>query len=225
MGRTPGRSDESDDTDAGEAASSQTSALPRPPEPEATPRLSSRRAPSSPAAQAADILALGRAALDMISRALRSAPEIRASRLAVRWPLDLEELLGELEGEQAGIPITDLAANLGVAIPQLRSTVLRLQRIGLLTVTPNGVALTPAGRQRLIRFDAARANVLRRIAGRLGSPDPERSAVIIDVLKGLLDNVEAVVDEQIAGRGKPIPRTASTPPDADASPVSEESGQ
>src|SRR5205085_5710238 len=61
------------------------------------PQAQARSTSTSGAAQAADILALGRAALDVIGRALRSSPEVRANRVMARWPLDLEDLLLELE--------------------------------------------------------------------------------------------------------------------------------
>src|SRR5687768_2009393 len=135
---------------------------------------------SGSAAQAADILALGRAALDVIGRALRSSPEVRSNRVMARWPLDLEDLLLELEPMQVETPITELAARLGVSTAQLRSTALRLQRLALVRVSSAGVSLTPTGRQKLARLEMARAAVLRRIARGLEAIDGDRSKMVIE---------------------------------------------
>lgn len=172
---------------------------------------------SGSAARAADILALGRAALDVIGRALRSSPEVRANRVMARWPLDLEDLLLELEPMQVETPITELAGRLGVSTAQLRSTALRLQRLSLVKVSSAGVALTPGGRQKLARLEMARAAVLRRIAHGLEALDPERSKLVLESLEVLIDHAEQVVDEQVHDRPKvehraPPPRQRSSSP-------------
>lgn len=170
---------------------------------------------SGSAAQIADILALGRAALDAIGRALRSSPEVRANRVMARWPLDLEDLLLELEPIQAETPITELAARLGVSTAQLRSTALRLQRLALVRVSSAGVALTAGGRQKLARLEMARAAVLRRIARGLDMLDTDRSKVVLGALGVLIDQAERVVEEQLGQRPKverrpPPPRGRSS---------------
>lgn len=174
------------------------------------------RAPSSSshAARAADTLALGRAALDVIGRALRSAPEVRANRVMSRWPLDLEDLLLELEPTQVETPITDLAGRLGVSTAQLRSTALRLQRLGLVKVSPAGVSLTPTGRQKLARLEMARASVLRRIASGMAAVDADRSEHVLEALRVLIDQAERVVEEQLGAKPRedrrPAPRSRSS---------------
>jgi Mn-dependent DtxR family transcriptional regulator len=167
------------------------------------------------AAQAADILALGRAALDVIGRALRSSSEVRANRVMARWPLDLEDLLLELEPMQTETPITELAARLGVSTAQLRSTALRLQRLALVKVSSAGVSLTATGRQKLARLEMARAAVLRKIARGFEALDTERSRVVIEALGALLDQAERVVEEQLGS--KPDLRRAPPPPRAKSS--------
>jgi Mn-dependent DtxR family transcriptional regulator len=168
------------------------------------------------AARAADILALGRAALDVIGRALRSSPEVRSNRVMARWPLDLEDLLLELEPMQQETPITELAARLGVSTAQLRSTALRLQRLALVKVSSAGVSLTATGRQKLARLEMARAAVLRRIARGFEVLDNDRSRVVIEALGALLEQAERVVDEQLGSRPsastKPEARRVSPPP-------------
>ena len=151
------------------------------------------------AAHAADILALGRAVLDVIGRALRSAPEIRENRLMSRWPLNLEDVLMELELEPMSteMSIADLSTRLGASTAQLRSTALRLQRMSLVKVSPEGVSLTPLGRQRLAYLEMARAAVLRRIAEGLDTLSDDESKRVIELLRTLIDRVDAVVDEQL----------------------------
>lgn len=177
------------------------------------------RSPSagSSAAKAADILALGRAALDAIGRALRSAPEVRANRVMARWPLDLEDLLLELQPTQLETPITELAARLGVSTAQLRSTALRLQRLALVKVSSAGVSLTATGRQKLARLEMARASVLRRIARGLEVIDPDRSKLVIEALGAVLDHAERAIEEQLGQRPTierrlPLARTKSSVP-------------
>src|SRR5262245_33690158 len=155
------------------------------------------------AAQAADILALGRAALDVIGRALRSSPEVRSNRVMARWPLDLEDLLLELEPMQQETPITELAARLGVSTAQLRSTALRLQRLALVRVSSAGVSLTGTGRQKLARLEMARAAVLRRIARGFEALENDRSKVVIEALGALLEQAERVVEEQLGSKPEP----------------------
>jgi hypothetical protein len=183
---------------------------PHQPQPQPQPRSTS----SSGAAQAADILALGRAALDVIGRALRSSPEVRANRVMARWPLDLEDLLLELEPMQNETPITELAARLGVSTAQLRSTALRLQRLALVKVSSAGVALTATGRQKLARLEMARAAVLRRIARGLETIQNDRSRMVIEALGVLIEQAERVVEEQLGQKPRidrrPPPRTKSS---------------
>jgi Mn-dependent DtxR family transcriptional regulator len=177
-------------------------------EPTREPELRSQSG-SGTAAQAADILALGRAALDVIGRALRSSPEVRANRVMARWPLDLEDLLLELEPMQSETPITELAARLGVSTAQLRSTALRLQRLALVKVSSAGVSLTATGRQKLARLEMARAAVLRRIARGLEGIENGRSKVVIEALGALLEQAERVVEEQLGA--KPDSRRVAPP--------------
>lgn len=151
-------------------------------------------------AQLADILALSRAALDAIGRALRSAPEVRANRVMARWPVDLEDMLLELEPMQAETPITELAARLGVSTAQLRSTALRLQRLSLVRVSSEGVSLTGTGRQKLARLEMARAAVLRRIATGMDGLDIENAKLLIDFLGSVIDRADTVVDGQLGHR-------------------------
>jgi hypothetical protein len=159
-------------------------------------------APSGPRseAQLADILALGRAALDAIGRALRSAPEVRANRVMARWPVDLEDLLLELEPMQAETPITELAARLGVSTAQLRSTALRLQRLSLVRVSSEGVSLTATGRQKLARLEMARAAVLRRISVGLETLPADNAKLLIDFLATVIDRADTVVEGQLGHR-------------------------
>jgi hypothetical protein len=167
-----------------------------------TPRAEMDDEPSEPrtAAQLADILALGRAALDAIGRALRSAPEVRANRVMARWPVDLEDLLLELEPMQAETPITELAARLGVSTAQLRSTALRLQRLSLVRVSSEGVSLTATGRQKLARLEMARAAVLRRISAGLEDMPSEDAKLLIDFLAAVIDRADVVVEGQLGHR-------------------------
>lgn len=152
------------------------------------------------AAQLADILALGRAVLDTIGRALRSAPEVRANRVMARWPVDLEDLLLELEPMQAETPITELAARLGVSTAQLRSTALRLQRLSLVKVSSEGVSLTATGRQKLARLEMARAAVLRRIATGLQDLPAEHADLVIRFLSTVMDRADDVIEGQLGHR-------------------------
>lgn len=154
------------------------------------------RAPSG-AAHAADILALARATLDGVTRALRTAPEVRSSRVMSRVPVDVEDILMELEPMQAETAITELASRLGVSAAQLRSTALRLQRLSLVKVSPGGVSLTAAGRQKLARLEMARAAVLRRVAGNLEDLPPEHAQLVIQFLSGLLERTEDVVEQHV----------------------------
>lgn len=156
--------------------------------------------PRAGAAYAADILALGRAALDVVGRAFRTAPEIRDSRVMARGPVDLEDLLLELEPMSAETPITELAARLGVSTAQLRSTALRLQRLSLVKVSSEGVSLTGAGRQKLARLETARTTVIRRIAGDLENMPPEHARLLIQALGTLIDRSEGVVEQHLGTR-------------------------
>lgn len=155
------------------------------------------------AAYAADILALGRAALDAVGRALRSAPEVRSNRVMARWPVDLEDLLLELEPMQAETPITELAARLGVSTAQLRSTALRLQRLSLVKVSSEGVSLTGTGRQKLARLEMARAAVLRRVSSKLARMPAEHSKILLDFLSEVIDSADEVVEGQLGRRPGP----------------------
>lgn len=146
------------------------------------------------------MLALGRAALDAIGRALRSAPEVRANRVMARWPVDLEDLLLELEPMAAETPITELAARLGVSTAQLRSTALRLQRLSLVKVSSEGVSLTATGRQKLARLEMARAQVLQRVAGSLDSLPRDHADLVIKFLTSVIDQADSVVDGQLGRR-------------------------
>lgn len=162
------------------------------------PKTVPARAPSG-AAHAADILALARATLDGVSRALRTAPEVRANRLMARAPVDIEDVLMELQPMQAETSITELAGRLGVSPAQLRSTALRLQRLGLVKVSPDGVALTGTGRQKLARLEMARAAVLRRLAVNLDELPAEQARMVLSMLSGLLERTEDVVERHIGG--------------------------
>lgn len=156
------------------------------------------RTPSG-AAHAADILAMARAALDSVTRAIRTAPEVRSNRLISRVPVDIEDVLMELEPMQAETPISELGGRLGVSAAQLRSTSLRLQRLGLVKVSPAGVSLTGSGRQRLARLEMARASVLRRLAGNLHKLPSEHAELVLSILSDLLDRTDEVVDEHLGG--------------------------
>lgn len=150
------------------------------------------------ASYSADILALSRAAIEAMHRALRSAPEVRENRVMSRWPVDLEDLLFELEPTSAETSISDLAARLGVSTAQLRSTALRLQRMSLVRVNEDGVGLTVQGRQKLARLEQARATVLRRIADGIESPLSESEAQqVMRFLRLLADRAEAVLETQL----------------------------
>ena len=150
------------------------------------------------AAYAADILALSRATIEAMHRALRSAPEVRRNRVMTRCPLDLEDVLFELETTASETDIGVLAARLGVSSAQLRSTGLRLQRMGLVRVTHRGLFLTHQGRQKLARLEDARATVLRRIAEGIEEPLSEGEArQVIRFLRVLLDRAESVVETQV----------------------------
>ncbi|MCK6547348.1 hypothetical protein L6R52_15980 [Myxococcota bacterium] len=148
---------------------------------------------------------------------------MRANRVMARWPLDLEDLLLELEPMQVETPITELAGRLGVSTAQLRSTALRLQRLSLVKVSSAGVALTPSGRQKLARLEMARAAVLRRIARGLESLDAERSKLVLESLEVLIEHAELVVDEQVHDKPKveraAPPRPRSSSPRATPRPV------
>lgn len=152
------------------------------------------------AAYAADILALSRATIDAMHRALRSSPEVRENRVMSRWPLDLEDVLLELEPTAKETSISSLASRLGVSTAQLRSTALRLQRMSLVKVNSDGVSLTHQGRQKLAKLEMARAKVLRRIAEGLDAPLSESEAIqVISFLNVLLERAEAVVETQLSG--------------------------
>jgi len=157
-----------------------------------------KRAPSG-AAHAADILALARATLDGVARALRTAPEVRSNRLMSRAPVDIEDVLMELQPMQAETSITELAGRLGVSPAQLRSTALRLQRLGVVKVSPEGVSLTGVGRQKLARLEMARAAVLRRLAVDLHELPPEHARLVLGFLSDLLERTEDVVEAHIGG--------------------------
>lgn len=154
------------------------------------------RSPSG-AAHAADILALARATIDGVTRALRTAPEVRENRVMARVPVDVEDVLMELEPMAAETPISELAARLGVSAAQLRSTALRLQRLSLVKVSAGGVSLTGSGRQKLARLEMARAAVLRRIAGDLETLPPDHARLVLDFLSRMLDRTERVVEEHV----------------------------
>ncbi len=155
------------------------------------------------AAAVADILALGRAALDAVSRAMRTSPEMRLNRVVARAPVDLEDLLFELEPMQKETPIAQLAVRLGVSSPQLRSMALRLQRLALVKVTVDGVALTPAGRLKLARIEEARSVVLRRVGAELlPSLSASEAEHVISFLQYLATRAEVVAEEQLRGGRK-----------------------
>ncbi len=157
--------------------------------------------PTNPA-RAADILALTRAAMDALARAVRSSPEVREHRVMARWPVDLEDLLLELDSLRTEVPIPVLAARLGVSAAQLRSTALRLQRLSLVKVAPGGVSLTATGRQKLARLEMARAEVFRRIASGYCQLNENEASQVIWFLRALLDRSEAVADEQVGTRAE-----------------------
>lgn len=167
------------------------------------PSTTNEQSPLGSAANAADMLALGRAALDAVGRALRSAPEVRSNRVMARWPVDLEDLLLELEPMQAETPITELAARLGVSTAQLRSTALRLQRLSLVKVSSEGVSLTATGRQKLARLEMARAAVLRRVSSRLSRMPADHAKVLLEFLAEVIDCADDVVEGQLGRRPGP----------------------
>ncbi len=154
---------------------------------------------ASGAANAADILAMARATLDSVTRAIRTAPEVRSNRLISRVPVDIEDVLMELEPMQAETPISELAGRLGVSAAQLRSTALRLQRLGLVKVAPPGVSLTASGRQKLARLEMARASVLRRLAANLHKLPAEHAELVLTILADLLDRTDEVVEQHLGG--------------------------
>ena len=167
------------------------------PDTDSTAAMDPRPRSPSGAAHAADILALGRATFDGLTRALRTAPEVRANRVMSRVPVDVEDVLMELEPMAAETPITELASRLGVSAAQLRSTALRLQRLSLVKVSPDGVSLTGAGRQKLARLEMARAAVLRRVAGDLESLPAEHAKLVLSFLSRLIDRTERVVEDHV----------------------------
>lgn len=143
-------------------------------------------------AHAADLLALGRATLDAVSRLLRNAPEVRAHRVFARWPLEPEDVLVELEPTTAQTSIAALAGRLEVGPGHVRTTSLRLQRMGMVRVAGDAVILTSQGRQKLAQLDQARAAALRRIADGVRLPLTEAEAqLLIRVLHAVLEQVEA----------------------------------
>lgn len=152
--------------------------------PAALPRLSST-------AYAADLLALCRAALEGVNRVLRCAPEVRESRLMARWPVDLEELLLEIEPTATETPFPQLVQRLGCGTSQVKSAVARLQRMNLVDITETGVSLTPHGRQKLARLETARASVLRRLADRLEVElDPAEAVRVLSLLSSLVERTD-----------------------------------
>lgn len=163
------------------------------------PRLDPRSAEASLSASArtADILALGRATLEALHRALRTAPEVRENRLMARWPVDLEDVLFELEPTNSETGYTELAARIGGTPAQIRSTAQRLQRMGLVQLSEHGVGLSPQGRQKVARLEAARAAVLRRIAGGMDVPlsEPEANSVLA-LLRQLLERTEFILEQE-----------------------------
>ena len=84
---------------------------------DAAERPSSQRTPTerTRAAYTGDILALSRATIDAVGRAMRTSPEVRDARVMARWPLDLEALMLELEPMA---PETSLAAVAGRWAPR-----------------------------------------------------------------------------------------------------------
>lgn len=148
------------------------------------------------AGQAADILALARAAYDSMSRVLRSAPEVRANRIMSRWPIDVESLLGELEFAGEPLPIAQLGTRLGVSSAQVRSTVLRLQRLGLLDVQGAGVALTGQGRQKLARLEMARTSVIQRLASGLANLSSDEAERLLGSLKQVIEQADGMAELQ-----------------------------
>ncbi|MCA9552381.1 MAG: hypothetical protein KC933_20265 [Myxococcales bacterium] len=141
-----------------------------------------------------------RAALDGVNRALRTAPEVRANRLMARVPVDMEDVLLELEPMQFETSISELASRLGVSPAQLRSTALRLQRLALVKVSPEGVSLTGTGRQKLARLEMARAAVVRRVAGDIENLPVDDARLVLRFLTRLLERSEDVVDHHLGVR-------------------------
>lgn len=171
-----------------EAASSCTSPQPVTAEPEVPPF------DGLGGAESADLLALGRAAVEAVHRALRSSPEVRESRVHSRGPIDLEDLLLEIDVTAAETPWEDLIARLGVSLAPLRSTALRLQRMSLVRVSDVGVGLTAQGRQKVGRLEAARAAALRRLASGIARPLTEDEGRHLRICLGLLlEGAEAVL--------------------------------
>lgn len=160
-----------------------------------SPRETSAPEPRSPsgAALAGDILALCRAAYVGVNRALRTSPEIRKSRVVARGPLDLEDLLLELEPTQGPTRLAELAPRLGVSAAQLRSTANKLQRLGLVEHKTEGVSLTATGRQKLARLQEARTKVLQRVAGDLSTMPKEDAEAFVRILSMVLDRTDDVV--------------------------------
>lgn len=151
------------------------------------------------AAQAADLLAMARAALDGLERAIRSAPEVQASRVMSRWPLAVEDLLLELEPTSDETPLRELAPRLGVSVGQVRTTALRLQRMGMVKVTADSVVMTSSGRSKMARLDAARSAVLRRLAARLEPLSSGESEHLLQLLGDLVGGIDQFVAEQTRG--------------------------
>lgn len=149
------------------------------------------------AAQAADLLAMAAAALEGIGRAMRSAPEVRESRVMSRWPLALEDVLFELEPMATETALATLSPRLGVSVAQVRSAALRLQRMGLVRVGEEGVSLTVSGRQKLARLQAARAAVLRRLAGRLSTMSSDESNKVMGLLEELVGRADTLIEDQL----------------------------
>jgi hypothetical protein len=174
-----------------------------PPPDESAPTLDLVEPGGRHAAQAADIMALGRAAIEAVGRALRSAPEVQAARVLARRAVDLGDLLLELETLADTTPIADLAARLGVSSAALRTAALELQRLGLARVQAEGVGLTATGRQRLARLDAARAAVLRRVAPRLDGLSETDGAQVIAFLHQLVARAEGAVEDNLR-RSAPV---------------------
>lgn len=151
-------------------------------------------------ADAADILALSRAAGEALHRALRMAPEARVTRVLSRWPADPEEILLELDPADVEMPVSALADRVGASAGQMRAAALALQRLSLVRVSGTGVRLTVEGRRKRAQLDAVRARVMRRIASGIEVRlSPGEARLIMSFLKQLLEGAEAVVDEDEPG--------------------------
>jgi hypothetical protein len=146
--------------------------------------------PKPVSAETADLVALAGAVLEAVNLAFRTAPEMRSSRVLERWPFDPTDLVVELRAAHGEVPFRALATRLGVSRALLRSTALRLQRMGFVAVKDDAVALSAKGRQRIARFESARSAALQRMLGSLSTMPVGRVRDLIAILRELLERIE-----------------------------------